>query len=77
MVIPIALAAVMYSSDFRERTFARTSRPYVGIFTIAIAYSAFCRDGPRIATIAIASRMLGKASRISNRREISISIHLP
>ena len=51
-------------------TAARVSRTKCGSITIAIAYIAFVRPGPRIATTATASSRLGSASMMSISRMI-------
>ncbi|SID40122.1 Uncharacterised protein [Mycobacteroides abscessus subsp. abscessus] len=75
--MPTAFAAMIYSSCFTLSTRERIRRPKLGILMMAMAMSAFLKDGPSTATIAIAKRMLGNASMISKNREMIVSTQRP
>ena len=57
--IPIPFAAIMYSSSLMLNTLERINLPKFGTLIIAIAIKAFRKDGPKTATIDIASRIDG------------------
>src|SRR5699024_9151718 len=75
--IPIPFAAIMYSSSLMLNTLERINLPKFGTLIIAIAIKAFRKDGPKTATIDIASRIDGNASMISKNLEMMVSTQRP
>lgn len=74
---PSACAACTYSEVRSPNTTARVMRTYAGICVIEMAMSAFVRLGPSVATMAIASKMPGKASRMSTSQTTTVSSQPP
>ena len=70
---PITRAAITNSRSRKESTIERVSRAKPGISLMPMAMIRFLTPGPSAATMAIASRMPGKASRTSTKRMITLS----
>ena len=70
---PMALAASMYSESRTVRTAPRTIREKPGTLEIVRAIIRFRLLAPKAATMVMANRMLGIASRMSMQRMITMS----
>ena len=72
--MPIARADSTYGCSRFISVVLRTSRAMFGAKTTDSAKITFCVAGPKVAMIAIASRMLGNASNPSMTRISGVSI---
>ena len=67
---PMALAASIYSCSLTVSTEARTTRAKVGVWATRMAMIRLTLLVPKAATMAVASKMVGTARRISMIRMI-------
>ncbi len=74
---PTASAAVTYSSWVTLNTVDRIRRANTGMLTIPMAIIPLSRPGPSMATIAMASKIPGKARRMSIARITTAETSVP
>ena len=74
---PTASPAVIYSCWITDKTVERTKRAYTGMPTKPMAIMPLSRPGPSMATMAMASRIPGKARMISMTRIMMVETNGP
>lgn len=66
--VPSTRCALMYSALPTDSVGPRETRAKIGVYTTAIATAVFCQPVPSAVTTARASRIAGKANRMSTNR---------
>lgn len=72
---PIERAARTYTSSRTLSALARVTRAKIGVYTMPMAIMALVAPRPRMARMAMASRIAGKANSTSMHRMITSSSH--